>query len=104
MTLGAFTHSLVELTGVSGVKLGDHAGLSAVVIAAAGAVGLSSFDPPVVRSGPKGLAVGLLGHGGHILLHAVPDEGRCLVDIVAQAPASAARGVEVISKRLGTDG
>jgi S-adenosylmethionine/arginine decarboxylase-like enzyme len=104
VTSRAFSHRMVELTGVPGVKLGDQAGLSAVAIAAAAAIGLSAFGPPVVGAGPKGLAVGLLCHGGHILLHALPEEGRCLVDIVALAPASAERAVEVISKRLGTDG
>ena len=100
---GAFTHQLTELTGVPGSRLAEPDGLSAVAIAAAGAVGLSTYGPPVVRSGPKGTAVGLLCHGGHVILHAVPEEGRCLVDIVARAPASASRGVEVIAKRLGAE-
>lgn len=103
MTHDAFNHRLAELAGVPGARLGDQDGLSAVAIAAAAAVGLSAYGPPVVRSGPRGMAVGLLCHGGHIVLHAVPDEGRCLVDIVATSPASAARGLEVIVKRLGAE-
>jgi hypothetical protein len=45
--------------------------------------------------------VSLLGHGGHIVLHATPDTGRCLVDILAPAPGLPERGVEVLARRLG---
>lgn len=94
------SHRLVPLTGIPGARLGD-AELSAVVIAAAGAIGISSYGTPVVRSGPRGTVVGLLCHGGHIVVHALPEESRCLVDILVLPPGSADRGIEVIARRLG---
>jgi len=101
MTAREFNHQLTELTGLQTARLGDADALSGVVVAAAGAVGMSAYGPPVVRSGPHGTAVCLLAHGGHIVIHAQPEHGRALVDIVATAPASATRGFEVIARRLG---
>lgn len=93
-------HALTELTGITSATLGDDRALAALAIAAAGAIGLTAHGPPVVKSGPQGIAVGLLAHGGHIVLHARPDAGCCLVDIVTPAPATPARGLEVIARRL----
>ena len=50
----AFTYHLDELTDISGARLADAAGLAAVVVAAAGAVGLSPLGPPITREGPGG--------------------------------------------------
>ena len=63
-----------------------------VVVAAAGAVGLTALGPPVVREGPRGISVGMLCQNGHVVLHAMPEEGICLVDVVAREPADASRG------------
>src|SRR5262249_27047424 len=68
----AFAHFLTELTGITAGTLGDENALAALAIAAAGAIGLNAHGPPTVKSGPFGIAVGLLGHGGHIVLHAEP--------------------------------
>ena len=95
-----FSYHLDELTGISGARLADPAGLSAVVVAAAGAVGLSPLGPPIVREGPEGAAVALLCRDGHIVLHTTPHEGICFVAVVARAPAEAGRGVEVIARGL----
>lgn len=95
------SHKLSNLTGVAGARLGDAEGLSAVAIAAAAAVGMSSYGTPVVKSGPRGIVVGLLCNGGHVIVHAIPEESRCLVDIMVMEPGSAERGVEVIARRLG---
>ena len=99
----SFTYHLDELTGISGARLADPAGLSAVVVAAAGAVGLSPLGPPIVREGPAGAAVALLCRDGHIVLHAAPHEGLCFVAVVARAPAEAGRGVEVIARGLARE-
>ncbi|MEP6571677.1 MAG: S-adenosylmethionine decarboxylase [Gemmatimonadota bacterium] len=101
MTHSGFTHSLAELTGITSARLADEASLSAVTIAAASAVGLSAYGPPTVHSGPGGVAIGLLCRAGHIVLHSLPDDGVCLVDIVVRSPGSAQRGVDVITRRLG---
>lgn len=98
-----FTHQLSHLTGIAGSRLSDESGLAAVAIGAANAVGLSAHGPPVVRSGPAGIVVCLLCHGGHVVLHSQPDNASCLVDIVAAAPSNAARGIDVIARRLGVE-
>jgi S-adenosylmethionine/arginine decarboxylase-like enzyme len=99
----AFTYHLDELTGISGARLADPAGLSAVVVAAAGAVGLTPLGPPIVREGLTGAAVALLCRDGHIVLHTAPHEGLCFVAVVARAPAEAGRGVEVIARGLARE-
>jgi S-adenosylmethionine/arginine decarboxylase-like enzyme len=95
-----FNHELVELVNLISDRLSDVDRLSAVVVAAAGAVGMFALGPPVVREGPRGIAIGMLCREGHIVLHAAPGEGICLVDIVARAPADVRRGIEVIARRL----
>jgi S-adenosylmethionine/arginine decarboxylase-like enzyme len=98
-----FTYHLDELTGISGARLADPAGLASVVVAAAGAVGLSPLGPPLVREGPGGAAVALLCRDGHIVLHTAPHEGWCFVAIVARAPADAGRGMGVIARGLARE-
>ncbi|MGE0353304.1 MAG: S-adenosylmethionine decarboxylase [Gemmatimonadales bacterium] len=95
-----FSHQITTLTGIPASRLADGGGLPGVTLAAASAMGLSSYGPPVVRSGPRGVVVGLLCHGGHVVLHAIPDEALCIVDVLALPPARAERGIEVISRRL----
>ena len=97
----SFNHHLLELTSVPGARLADAHGLSAMVVAAAGAVGMPPLWPPVVRDGPGGIVIGMLCREGHIVLHTAPSEGLCVVDLVARAPADVGKGVEVIARRLG---
>lgn len=99
----AFNYHLHELTGISGARLADAKGLSAVVVAAAGAVGMPTLGPPVVRESPSGVAVALLCRDGHIALHTLPDQGLCFVAVVARAPVDVGRGVDVISRGLSRD-
>ena len=95
-----FTHHITELTNLAGAKLADEGTLSATTIAAASAVGLIPYGTPLIRSGPNGTAVALLAHGGHLVLHAVPDEARCLVDLVAPGPVDPAKVLEILIRRL----
>jgi hypothetical protein len=46
--------------------------------------------------------VALLCLEGHIVLHCAPSEGACLVEIIARAPADVWKGIDVISRRLGS--
>lgn len=95
------SHTLTELTGITAPLLSDESGLAALAIAAGGALGLTAHGPPAVRSGPRGIAVGLLGHGGHVVFHAHPDNGSILVDVLTPGTTPAARAVEVVARRLG---
>jgi S-adenosylmethionine/arginine decarboxylase-like enzyme len=95
------SHALIELTGITNPLLHDESGLAALAIAAGGALGLTAHGPPSARSGPRGIAVGLMGHGGHVVLHAQPNSASILVDIVTPGNTPAGRAVEVIARRLG---
>jgi S-adenosylmethionine/arginine decarboxylase-like enzyme len=97
-----FNHYLLEFIDLNPERLRDTDGLSALVVAAAGAVGMPGLGPPVAREGAGDIAVALLCLEGHIVLHCAPDEGVCLVDIVARAPADVGKGIDVISRRLGS--
>jgi S-adenosylmethionine/arginine decarboxylase-like enzyme len=99
-----FNHQVLEMTDLVSARLADADGLAAMVVAASGAVGMFALGPPVVREGPRGIAVGMLCRDGHIVLHTTPSEGICFVDIVARAPANVGRGIEVIARRLGPRG
>ena len=94
------SHHITELTNLSGQRLAEEATLSATTIAAASAIGLVPYGTPLARTGPRGTAVALLAHGGHLVLHAVPEEGRCLVDIVSPAPMDPAKALEILIRRL----
>jgi S-adenosylmethionine/arginine decarboxylase-like enzyme len=97
----SYNHDCVELTSLVSDRLGDPDALSAMLVAAAGAVGLSALGPPVVRQGPRGIAVGMLCRDGHIIVHTSPDDATCFVDIVARVPADVGKGIDVIFRRLG---
>jgi S-adenosylmethionine/arginine decarboxylase-like enzyme len=95
-----FAHRVAELGGIDAACLRDGPALSALVVAAAGAVGIAAVSPPLVRQSPGGYAVGLICAEGHIALHTVPDRGLCLVDILSRIPSTPERGVDVIARRL----
>lgn len=90
-----------ELQDLQPTRLGDADALGALLVAVAGAMGVAPLAPPVVRSGPGGWVAALLCADAHIVLHAVPDERRCLVDLVATSDTATERGLEVIARRLG---
>lgn len=96
------THHLVHLTDISSPLLADEHGLAALSIAAAGAIGLPAHGPPTTRTGPLGSAVALLAHGGHLIIHAEPATGRCIVDVLTPGTIPPLRAIEVIARRLGT--
>ncbi|MGN6393264.1 MAG: S-adenosylmethionine decarboxylase [Gemmatimonadales bacterium] len=99
----AFNYHLDELTGISGTRLADSAGLCAVLVAAASAIGMSPLGPPISREGAGGSSVALLCRDGHIVLHTVPHDGFCFVTVVARAPVDAGRGVDVIARALSRE-
>ena len=103
MDTSAFHYHLDELTSISPARLADVNIVSAIVVAAAGAVGMTALGPPVARQSPGGMAVALLCRDGHIVLHTIPDDGFCFVAVVARAPVDVGRAVNVISRGLARD-
>ncbi|MBA3522423.1 MAG: S-adenosylmethionine decarboxylase [Gemmatimonadales bacterium] len=97
-----FNHVAWELTELEPSRLRDADGLSAMVVAAASAIGMPALGPPVVREAPNGVVVGMLCRDGHIVLHSAPADGICFVDIAARAPTEVERGLDVIVRRLGS--
>ncbi len=71
------------------------------MLAAANAAGLNPANPPVVKAGPKGVAAALICHGGHVVLHALPEDGCCFADVAGLGAVRPQRGLDVIIKRLG---
>ncbi len=96
-----FEHAFADLGGVPGNRLTDEQALAAVLLSAAGAAGLSPAAPPMVKSGPRGVAAVLLCHGGHVSLHALPDNGLCFADVAGMGPIQPQRGLDILVKRLG---
>lgn len=100
-----FDHVFADLGGIPPDRLSDGQALAGLLLAAANAAGLNPVTPPAVTSGPTGVGVALLCHGGHIALHTLPGEGRCYADVAGLGREGRAahlqRGLEVILKRLG---
>jgi S-adenosylmethionine/arginine decarboxylase-like enzyme len=96
-----FAHVFADLGGVPPDRLSDGKALAGLMLAAANAAGLNAVTPPAITSGPKNVGVALMCHGGHIVLHAVPDEGLCFADVAGIGGTHPQRGLDVIIKRLG---
>jgi S-adenosylmethionine/arginine decarboxylase-like enzyme len=97
----AYSQQLTEYVGLPPSVLGDEDTLAAVLVAAAGAMGVAALGPPVVRRGTRGFAAALICAEGHVVLHTIPDDGSCLVDIVARGGTAVDKGLDVIERRLG---
>ncbi|HEY3288030.1 MAG TPA: S-adenosylmethionine decarboxylase [Gemmatimonadaceae bacterium] len=98
---GLLTHDAADFRGVPASLLRDQASLSGLLIAAAGAAGLTTVEPPLVRSLPRGgLVILLLLDIGHVTLHTVPDEGVLALDLLVSAAKDARKAIDVVTRRL----
>ena len=94
-------HVSADLTGVGSGALRDSALLSGLLIAAAGAAGLSASGVPIVRSAPSGgISAVLLLDPCHVSVHSLPERGIALVDVLARDTAGAQKALEVFVRRL----
>ena len=94
-------HVSADLTGVGSGALRDSALLSGLLIAAAGAAGLSAVGTPIVRSVPSGgISAVLLLDPCHVSVHSLPERGIALVDVLARDTAGAQKALEVFVRRL----
>ncbi|MDP1890755.1 MAG: S-adenosylmethionine decarboxylase [Gemmatimonadaceae bacterium] len=95
------THDAADFRGVASSLLRDQASLSGLLIAASGAAGLTTVEPPIVRLLPRGgLVIVLLLDVGHVALHTVPDEGVLAVDLLVSAQKDARKAIDVVTRRL----
>lgn len=95
------THDAADYRGVPSSLLRDQASLSGLLIAASGAAGLTTVEPPIVRLLPRGgLVIVLLLDIGHVALHTLPDEGVLAVDLLVSAKKDARKAIDVVTRRL----
>jgi S-adenosylmethionine decarboxylase len=100
-----FTHVSADLAGVASGSLRDGPLLSGLLIAAAGAAGLSATGAPLVRIGPSGgVSAVLLLDPCHVSIHSFPDRGLVLVDVLARDAAGAGKALDVFVRRLAPTG
>jgi S-adenosylmethionine decarboxylase len=98
-----FAHHSADLSGIAPARLRDPAFLGGLLIAAAGAAGLSASSAPVVRTrGNQGMSAFLLleAEGCHLSAHSTPDDGLVLLDVLVPATREAEKAVEVFVRRL----
>ncbi|MEO8336610.1 MAG: S-adenosylmethionine decarboxylase [bacterium] len=94
-------HASADLAGVGTGALRDAALLSGLLIAAAGAAGLSAVGAPLVRTAPTGgVSAVLLLDPCHVSIHSLPERGMALVDVFARDEAGAAKAIDVFVRRL----
>jgi len=97
-----FDHVFADLGGIPPDRLSDPQALAGLLLAAANAAGLNAVTPPVITTGPQGVGIALMCHGGHIALRTVPAEGLCFADVAGLGGGThPQRGLDVIVKRLG---
>jgi S-adenosylmethionine/arginine decarboxylase-like enzyme len=93
-------HLFVDMSGVVPSRLHDPQDLGALALATANAAGLHPAAPPIVQASPRGTSAVLACHGGHVAIHALPDEGLCYADIASVGAAQPQRALDVIVRRL----
>ena len=97
----AFTHVTADFTGVSAAFLRDAMLLQGLLIAAAGAAGLSSVGTPIVRQLPSdAIAAVLLLDGCHMSVHAFPDRELLLLDVLTTTTHEPRKALDVFARRL----
>jgi len=97
----AFVHGSTDLHGIAATRLRDASLLSGLLIAAAGAAGLSAVAAPVVMRLPdEGVAAWMPLDGCHIALRSFPDRDLLLLDVIAPTAEEMRKATEVFTRRL----
>jgi S-adenosylmethionine/arginine decarboxylase-like enzyme len=96
-----YNHVSADFIGVSPEQLRDSSLLSGVLIAAASAAGLAGIGIPTVRKSlGGGSIVALLLHDAHIVVHALPQQGLLLFELLSPASTDAQKALDVFARRL----
>jgi S-adenosylmethionine/arginine decarboxylase-like enzyme len=101
--VGKYTHHTADFRGVAPALLRDASLLGGLVVAAAGAAGLSAAASPVVRTrGADGVTAVLVleAEGCHVTAHSAPEHGLLLLDVLVPAIRDGAKAVDVFVRRL----
>jgi S-adenosylmethionine/arginine decarboxylase-like enzyme len=99
--VSGYTHLIADFHGVSAEELRDTGALAGLLVAAAGAAGLTAMGTPLVRKLPSGMVTGvLLLDGCHMSVHAVPERGLLMLDVLALATYDASKALDVFARRL----
>jgi len=94
-------HVSADLNGVGSGALRDSGLLSGLLIAAAGAAGMSAVAAPLAHVAPDGsVSAILLIEPCHLSVHSFPSQGLVLIDVMARDEQSAAKALDVFVRRL----
>ena len=97
----AFAHLVADFVGVPPAQCRDAGLVIGLLIAAAGAMGVTAIASPTVHRHPNdGLAVLLLLDGCHMSVHTVPERELLLLDVLALARHDARKALDVFARRL----
>ena len=97
----SFTHLVADFHGVPPEQCRDAALVGGLLVAAAGAMGVTAVASPTVRRHPSdGLAVLVLLDGCHMSVHTVPERELLLLDVLALAAHDARKALDVFARRL----
>lgn len=95
-------HRTADFRGVAAALLRDASALSGLMLSAAGAAGLSTAEPPLVRTLPRdGVAAVLLLDIGHVTVHTVPAQQLLFLDLLLPHGRDPQKAVDVFARRLG---
>ena len=101
-TASSFAQLYAEIDGVDGAILADASLLGGLLIAAAGASGLTQVGTPVVRARPGGgVSAVIFLEIGHIAAHTVPDRSLIAVHAIMPRQDEAKRAIDVFARRFG---
>ncbi len=96
-----FSHLTADFIGALPSQLGDTSLISGLLIAAAGAAGLTAIGSPVVRKLPgDAISVVLLLDDCHMTAHTFPSHHLLLLDILTLAAHDAQKALDVFTRRL----
>jgi S-adenosylmethionine decarboxylase len=96
-----FNHLIADFIGVPPRQLRDAALIQGLLIAAAGAAGLTAIGAPIVRPLPnEGIGALLLLEGCHIAVHTFPERELLMVDILLLATHDCKKAFDVFARRL----
>lgn len=96
-----FNHLFADFIGVPPSQLRDTALIQGLLIASAGAAGLTAIGAPMVRQLPNdGLAGLLLLEGCHVAVHTFPERELLMLDILSLATHDGRKALDVFARRL----